>query len=605
MRKAIEPHTFHIPVMGTGFTVDTPAKVAQYGISSVISIVDDMLIEKMREVYCRKCSLPFQPIPDTWEDHRAMRITAYLNLIDKVVKEKFDQVRQSVLEKGSELEKYIEMLPDFSSLKRKFNHFIKHNPITEELQKWVHQHLHPGSVDVNIMTKLDKENHHNDEKLPVQYNDAHAALRGFAMSTLRSSIVFSAGMNPRLYGYIEQFEDFYPDSNGELKKKIIIKVSDYRSARIQGQFLAKKGLWVSEYRIESGLNCGGHAFATDGYLLGPILEEFRTHRETLIRTTYETYVEALKKKGRPYPEKPFELRITAQGGVGTAEEHQFLLDHYQLDSVGWGSPFLLVPEVTNVDPLTRQQLCEAEEQDLYLSHISPLGVPFNSLRGNTKDVEKLDLVKKGRPGSSCPKQFLQFNREFTERSICVASRQYQKLKIDELDAKGLCKDEYQREFDRIVEKSCICAGLGTGAMLVNNVDTKTLGGNGVSICPGPNIAYFTEIVSLKEMVNHIYGRTNIIRRADRPNMFVKELKLYIDYLKDLINETTHPIDEKQQNYLMAFQNNLNDGIRYYRELFANLETKFEEMKTKILDDLEALQAELNTIGVAVPQLVNS
>ncbi len=80
------------------------------------------------------------------------------------------------------------------------------------------------------------------------------------------------------------------------------------------------------------------------------------------------------------------LKITAQGGVGTAEEHQFLIDHYGIDSVGWGSPFLLVPEVTNVDDYTLNELVEAKENDLYLSNISPLGVPFNSLRGNTKDI---------------------------------------------------------------------------------------------------------------------------------------------------------------------------------------------------------------------------
>jgi len=54
-------------------------------------------------------------------------------------------------------------------------------------------------------------------------------------------------------------------------------------AIIQGRFLAKKGIWVSEYRVESGLNCGGHAFATDGFLLGPVLEEFRNSKEQLNR----------------------------------------------------------------------------------------------------------------------------------------------------------------------------------------------------------------------------------------------------------------------------------------------------------------------------------
>ena len=35
--------------MGTGFTIDTPLKVAHLGISSVISIIDDVLVEKMRK----------------------------------------------------------------------------------------------------------------------------------------------------------------------------------------------------------------------------------------------------------------------------------------------------------------------------------------------------------------------------------------------------------------------------------------------------------------------------------------------------------------------------------------------------------------------------
>ena len=44
-------HSFHIPVMGTGYTVDTPLRVAKYGISSVISLVDDTLVEQMRKFH--------------------------------------------------------------------------------------------------------------------------------------------------------------------------------------------------------------------------------------------------------------------------------------------------------------------------------------------------------------------------------------------------------------------------------------------------------------------------------------------------------------------------------------------------------------------------
>ena len=44
-------HSFHIPVMGIGYSIDSPIKVARYGISSVISLVDDILIEEMRKYY--------------------------------------------------------------------------------------------------------------------------------------------------------------------------------------------------------------------------------------------------------------------------------------------------------------------------------------------------------------------------------------------------------------------------------------------------------------------------------------------------------------------------------------------------------------------------
>ena len=532
-------HSFHIPVMGLGFTIDTPVKVAQYGISSVISIIDDVLIEKMREIYSEKFNIPFEPIPQKSEDSRAKRITAYLNLINEIVIENFEELKNSLNKKSKALQKYMELLPDNSILKQKISDFLEDNIQEKELKSWIQNNLSAGSIDVNIMTKVDKDNYDEDGKMPVQFNDAHSALRGFAKSNLRSSIVLSAGINPRLYGYFEEFEDFYPDENAELKKKIILKVSDYRSAIIQGKFLAKKGLWVSEYRIESGLNCGGHAFASDGYLMGPILDEFRVNRETLIETIFKIYILALKNKNRVCPQKPLDVKITAQGGVGTSDEHQFLLDYYKIDSVGWGTAFLLVPEVTNVDKHTRKILSEAKEKELYLSKISPLGIPFNSLKGNTKDIEKLILVDKGRPGSSCPKRYLVFNTEFTEKTICAASRQYQHLKLKELNSNGFSPEEQKEHFNKIVDKSCLCTGLMTSAMIVNDVKMKTKD-QGVLICPGPNMAYFSEIVSLKKMIDHIYGRTNIIARDDRPNMFIKELSLYINYLKEQINDSPKP-----------------------------------------------------------------
>ena len=325
------PHTFHIPVMGLGYSIDSPVKVAHYGISSVISLVDDISMEKMREFYCKKFNLPFQSISTKTEDHRAKRITAYLNTVQEIVKHKIENLKNSISHTEEELKKYIDMLPEMSDIKLKFNQMINAGEMKQKLSDWLHENLVAGEIDVNIMSKLDRDRFENGEKLPSIYSDAQSALRGFALSDLSSSIVLSAGMNPRLYSYLEEFEDFYPNAEMELKKKVILKVSDYRSALIQGRFLAKKGIWVSEYRIESGLNCGGHAFATDGFLMGPVLEEFKNNKEQLIEAVHEIYIKALAEKGKPVPEKPFLMKITAQGGVGSNTEHQFLLNYYQLD----------------------------------------------------------------------------------------------------------------------------------------------------------------------------------------------------------------------------------------------------------------------------------
>lgn len=588
-------HSFHIPVMGIGYTIDTPLKVSHYGIDSVISLVDDALLEKIRKSYSERLQIPFQEISEKIDDFRAKRITTYLNFINEQVDKKFEEFKSAGLSKKNELMEYFNSLPDSSILKKDFNTLTEKYFNLNDIKSWLKENLSPGSIDVNIMTKVDKDNYSKGKKLPVEYNDAHAALRGYANSNLRSSIILSAGMNPRLYAYIENFDDFFPDENGDIKKKIVLKVSDYRSALIQGKFFAKKGLWVSEYRIESGLNCGGHAFATDGFLMGPILEEFKKNRKDLISSVNQILVKALETKGRTIPKTELPLKITAQGGVGTAEEHDFLLEHYEIDSVGWGTPFLLVPEATSVDETTIDRLIDAKEEDLYLSNISPLGVPFNSLRGNTKDLEKLTLINEGKPGSNCPKRYVALNNEFHERGLCTASSSYQKKKLKELEESDATAKDYFRKFRQIVDKGCICVGLGTSALIANNIETEKEG-PGVSICPSPNMAYFSKKMNLKELVDHIYGRTNVISRTDRPNMFIKELKIYIDYLQNKYEDAKEEMTQKQEKYFLTFSENLQNGINYYKELFSNVKDKFTETKDEILNQLSTNQSILISLN---------
>jgi len=245
-----------------------------------------------------------------------------------------------------------------------------------------------------------------------------------------------------------------------------------------------------------------------------------------------------------------------------------------------------------VDTETLNLLSKAREKDLYLSNISPLSVPFNTLKGNTKDIEKKSLIKQGRPGSNCPKKYASFNKEFTEKGICVASHHYQSMKIKELQDQNLSRDEYIKQYNKIVEKSCICVGLGTASLLVNNLDTK-IEGKGVSICPGPNMANFSNTVSLKDMVSHIYGRNNIINNTDRPNMFIKELRMYIDYFKNKLDEIQKPLEEKHKKYFVTFRKNLKEGIQYYKYLFSKSSNKINGTDAKILKDITLLEKEFD------------
>ncbi|WP_282072471.1 hypothetical protein [Polaribacter atrinae] len=594
-------HSFHIPVMGIGFTIDSPLKVAQFGIDSVISLVDDILVEKMRKIYSEKFEIPYKEISDKVDDFRAKRITSYLDLLHEQTEEKFNQLKNITSEKSKALMDYIHMLPEYSSLKKDFLKLTEEGVDFSKIKDWAHKNLSMGSIDVNIMTKIDKGNYVDNELLPIEYNDAHAALRGYSNSKLSSSLILSAGMNPRLYTYMSNFDDFFPDVNGNIKKKIILKVSDYRSAFIQGKFLAKKGLWVSEYRVESGLNCGGHAFATDGFLMGPVLKEFKENKATLISETQELMLQALTESNKVIPTKDLELKITTQGGVGSGEEHSFLLDEYQLDSVGWGSPFLLVPEATSVDEKTVAQLAKAKEQDLYLSNSSPLGVPFNTLKGNTKDVQRQMLIDKGRPGTSCPNKFIALNHEFKETGLCTASREYQHLKLKEIDALEISSEEKEERVNKVTEKSCICVGLGTSTLILNKLSTKKVG-DGVSVCPGPNMAYYDKIMSLRDITDHIYDRKNMISRKDRPNVFMKELSLYTAHLQDKVNEIKTTIDKKQLRTLTKFKKNLEAGIQYYNELFIAKKDTFIEEKETLLEALKIEQHKLNLIGVEINNL---
>ena len=531
-------HSFHIPVMGTGFTVDTPIRVAHFGISSVISLADDLLLEKIRKFYSEKFNLSFVRVSTKEVDIRAKRITAYLDMVGRIVQMKMEKIKKEPFFEDNDKRAYFEMLPAYSPLKAAYGRLMGMAPGKERetLAADLTAQMAPGAIDVNVMVKVDRMRCSPDgDPLDETFSDAKAALRGFANSSLESSsMVFSAGINKGMFRYMTRFRDFYRDSLGRIKKKITLKVSDFRSALLQGKFLAQMGLEVSEYRIESGLNCGGHAFGSSGRLLSSILMEMKEKRETLSTGFRKTVAAYYKKMGWEYvaPETGTRPLVTVQGGIGTHGEARRLTDVFGADATGWGTPFLLVPEAVCLDPELMELLRNAKAKDLYLSGISPLGVPFNLVRSTTSEKWNQQQFASGRPGSPCPKKCLVSNTEFTEKPICTASRAYQERKVKQIVSGSGSQDEKRRSLEVVLEKTCLCEHLGNSALIrlgiAGPTDSPTV------VCPGPNLAWFNRFYTLKEMVDHIYGRGKALVPSERPHMFAQEYVLSVDQFEQLV-----------------------------------------------------------------------
>ena len=193
------------------------------------------------------------------------------------------------------------------------------------------------------------------------------------------------------------------------------------------------------------------------------------------------------------------------------------------------------------------------------------------------------------------------SKEYDAKGTCSASKKYQDLKLDELELQkeALSPEIFQKKKNSITEKACLCVGLANASYLENDIKIKGQA-QGVIICPGPNMAYFDHEVSLSEMVKHIYGKASVMKAENRPNLYVKELKMYLDYLKNEIECVSDEITAGQIKKWHAFKNNLMIGIGYYEDLFSN-NSFFEKTKKEILNQFDSYKLELTKIEI--PELV--
>ena len=578
-------HKIHIPVMGICYTADTPIRVAHLGITSVISLVDDGLLEEYRMAYAERLGLDLGSPQTT----RIGRIRSYLDFIADEVERKFTRLCACRFDGGSDKDLYFLMLPLDSRLRVEYDGiFAKTGLARIAAEAALTEKMEPGEIQANIMVGLNHE------------EAAFDAVRGFAASKVAGALVLSAGVNLSVFEEIAKCKDFYRTGTRPPKKKIILKVSDYRSALVQGRYLAKKGLEVYEYRIESGVNCGGHAFFESKKLLLDVVREFVEKRKELFETTCSMITKfadscdagdndaTVSVQGILPPPSP--ARITAQGGLCAPEDiAQVLL--LGIDGVGVGTPFLLVPQATSVDKETRRLLASAKPEDVCISHASPLGIPFVNLQTSTaariceqkiQEYFAPESEKSGslelKPGFPCRQHYLCQNIPGFDHPVCMASREYVMHRLAEIDALEkedleACKmhpynadveqsqpvvhEKISQEFDSLessirrkydklrrvtLSRECICRFLGNAgreeirekspslhyqpecvAVACGSQPARTR--EPVTICPNPDIGYFDREYTLLEMMQHLYGTGKRLTPKDKPSAFEVEERL--------------------------------------------------------------------------------
>lgn len=154
--------------------------------------------------------------------------------------------------------------------------------------------------------------------------------------------------------------------------------------------------------------------------------------------------------------------------------------------------------------------------------------------------------------------------------------------------------QHQKKLDAITEKICLCEGLCASAYLKNDL-LKPRENKAVSICPGPNLAYFGQQYTLKEMISHIYGRETITFKFNRPNLFINELNLYVDYLKKDLSTHLNELNAKKAKYFEKFSAQLFNGITYYRALIPELKLSTDLATQEIQQQLQKAEETLKLI----------
>ena len=103
------------------------------------------------------------------------------------------------------------------------------------------------------------------------------------------------------------------------------------------------------------------------------------------------------------------------------------------------------------------------------------------------------------------------------------------------------------------------------------------------------------------MVSHIYGKQNLLNDLDRPNLFVNELNLYVEYLKKDISKHLQDMSDKKVKYVSKFKEQLQVGIDYYKQLVPKINDQSEVYRKKMLLELQEIEEQLQHLNPIITQ----
>lgn len=78
-------------------------------------------------------------------------------------------------------------------------------------------------------------------------------------------------------------------------------------------------------------------------------------------------------------------------------------------------------------------------------------------------------------------------------------------------------------------------------------------------------------------------------------MFINELRLYVNYFKDLLDDSSHILDKKRVKFITDFYNQLHNGMNYYKSLSERMKNFSKKDIDKFLHDIDKHVAELSDV----------